>query len=209
MLFSQQLLTTVVSCLSCSSMILPLHCPLQNFALKCIYSGAQYLNFYPHQSNCAPVHSHYNTTELIEMTQCSTELLPQGCEPNCDRINSNWNYLGLLMQSAFDIPCNSTLRLASDNKHTLIQGWPCFDLQLLVETTWQILETQTRAFISRSTVFYVPGGTRYNCLDGKAHPKRSAFFRFQVLREREAYKREGISQVEAYKRGREIGHLVI
>lgn len=151
MLFSQQLLTTVFSRLSCSSMILPLHCPLQNFALKCIYSGALYLNFYPHQSNYAPVYSHYNTTELIEMTQCSTELLRQGCEPNCDRINSNWTYLGLLMQSAFGIPCNSTLRLASDNKHTLIQGWPCFDLQLLVETTWQILETQTRAFISRST----------------------------------------------------------
>ena len=89
MLFSQQLLTTFVSRLSCSSMILPLHCPLQNFALKCIYSGALYLNFYPHQSNCAPVHSHYNTTELIEMTQCSTELLPQGSETNCDRINSN------------------------------------------------------------------------------------------------------------------------
>ena len=30
-----------------------------------------------------------------------------------------------------------------------------------------------------------------------------------INREREAYKREGISQVEAYKRGREIGHLVI
>ena len=45
------------------------------------------------------------------------------------------------------------------------------------------------------------GGSRYNCLD--------AFIRFQVLREREVYKREGISQVEAYKRGREIGHLVI
>ena len=41
-------------------------------------------------------------------------------------------------------------------------------------------------------------------------PRREgAFIRFQVLREREVYKREGISQVEAYKRGREIGHLVI
>ena len=46
-------------------------------------------------------------------------------------------------------------------------------------------DTHSRLYIAFNTVFYVPGGTSYNCLDGKAQPKRGAFFRFQVLRERE------------------------
>ena len=74
-------------------------------------------------------------------------------------------------------------------------------------------DTNSSLYIAFNTSFYLPGGTRYNGLDGEAPPKWGAFFRFKALRERErekeVYKREGISQVKVYKRGREIGHLVI
>jgi len=144
---------------------------------------------------------------MLKIMSCSTELLRQGCEPNWDQINSNWTYVGLLMQSAFSIPCNSTLRLASVNKHTLIQGWPCFDLQLLVETTWHLRDTNSCLYIAFNTVFYVLGGTCYNCLDGKTQPKRGTFFRFQVLIERERHiKGKGFHKLKHIKG---VGKLVI
>lgn len=67
-------------------------------------------------------------------------------------------------------------------------------------------DTTSCLYVAFKTFFYILGGTRYNCLDGKAQPKRGAFFRFQVLRERDVYKREGISQVEHIKG---VGKLVI
>ena len=47
-----------------------------------------------------------------------------------------------------------------------------------------------------------PGETTYNGLYGEAPPERGIFFRMQV------YERVGISFVEVYKKGREIGHFV-
>ena len=40
-------------------------------------------------------------------------------------------------------------------------------------------DTNSRLYIAFNTVFYIPGGTRYNCLDGKAQPKPGCLF--QVL----------------------------
>ena len=70
-------------------------------------------------------------------------------------------------------------------------------------------DTNSCLYIAFNTFFYVPGGTLYNCLDNCSAQKGCLFQVSGVEREREVYKREGISQVEAYKRGREIGHLVI
>ena len=47
------------------------------------------------------------------------------------------------------------------------------------------------------------GGTPYNGLYGEAPPEWGTFFRLQE------YKRVGISQVEVYKRAREISDLGI
>ena len=46
-------------------------------------------------------------------------------------------------------------------------------------------DTNSSLYIAFNTFFYLPGGTRFNGLDGEALPKWGAFFRFKALRERE------------------------
>ena len=71
-------------------------------------------------------------------------------------------------------------------------------------------DTNSCLCIAFNTFFYVPGGYSLQWPRREGSAQKGRLFQVSgIKREREVYKREGISQVEVYKRGREIGHLVI
>ena len=63
---------------------------------------------------------------------------------------------------------------------------------------------QSNHYGNRNDTCNLGGGvTPYNGLNGEVPPERGTFFRLQ------AYKRVGISHIEVYQKGREIGHVGI